>query len=79
MSRVRDVGRTSRSDSTKTIRIFLVFDSSIDWKPVDSTKMRGDVVCLWSFRNETGCIVLNFLKSVYKVLRAARKEGIAII
>ena len=44
--------------------------------------MRGVVVCLCSFQDETGCIVLNFLnflKSVYKVLKAARKEGIAII
>ena len=73
LEQVRKVVRTSRSDSTKTRRIHFVFDSSIDWKPVECTKMRGDVVCPWSFQDETGCIVLN---SVYK---AARKEGIAII
>ena len=79
MSKSREVARTSRSDSSKTKRRNFVFDSRIDWKPVECTKMRGDVICLWSFQNETGCIVLNFLKSVYKVLRAARKEGIAVI
>ena len=73
LEQVRQVARTSRSDSTKTKRRICLFDSSIDWKPGERTKMRGDVVCPWSFQDETGCIVLN---SVYK---AARKEGIAII
>ena len=71
--------RTSRSDSTKTKKTKFVFDSSIDWKPVQSAKMRCNVVCLRSFQDEAGCIVLNFLKSVWKVLGASANEGIAIV
>ena len=75
----RRIDRTSRSDSTKTKRTKFVFDSSFDWKPVQSAKMRCDVVCLRNFQGETGCIVLNFLKSVLKVLRASGKKGTAIV
>ena len=56
-----------------------MFDSSIDWKPVQSAKMRCNVVCLRSFQVQADCIVLNFLKPVQKVLRASEKEGIAIV
>ena len=56
--------RTSRGDSTKTKRTKLVFDFSIDWKPVQSAKMRCNVVSRRSFQDEAGCIVLNLLKFV---------------
>ena len=56
-----------------------MFDSSIDWKPVHNAKMRCNVVCLRSFQDEPGCIVLNLLKSVSKVLGASGKERIAIV
>ena len=75
----RQIRQDSRSDSNKTIRTKLVFDSSIDWKPVQSVKMRCSVVCLRSFQDEVGYIVLNLLKSVKEELRVSRKEGIAIV
>ena len=75
LEQVGKVARTSRRDSTKAKRRNSVFYSSVDWKLVESTKMRGDVVCRWTFHDEAGGIVRNFLKSVYEVLRAARKEG----
>ena len=34
---------------------------------MQNAKMRCDVIRLESFQDEAGCIVLNFLKSVYKV------------
>ena len=58
------IDRTSRSDSTKTKRTKFVFDSSIGWKPVQSAKMRCNVVCIRSFQGEAGCTVLNLSKSV---------------
>ena len=75
----RQIRQDSRSDSNKTIRTKLVFDSSIDWKPVQSVKMRCSVVCLRSFQDEVGYIVLNLLKSVKEELRVSRKEGLAIV
>ena len=42
----------------------VVFDSSIDWKPVQSAKRRCNVICPRSFQNETSYIVLNLVKPV---------------
>ena len=67
------------SDSTKTKSTHFIFESSIDWKPVQSAKMSCNVVCLGNFQDEAGCIVLKILNSVFKVLGASGKEGIAII
>ena len=40
-------------------RTKFVFDSSIDWNPEKSAKIRCNLVCLRSFQVEAGCIVLN--------------------
>ena len=41
--------------------------------------MKRNVVCLRNFQDAAVCIVLNFLKSVLKVLRASGKKGTAIV
>ena len=46
---------------------------------MQSAKMRCDVIYLRNFQDEVGCIAFNLLKSVSKVLRASRKEGIATV
>ena len=62
------IDRTSRSDSSKTKRTKFVFDSGIDWKPVQSAKVRCNVVCLRSFQDEASCIVLKTYPSVHGIL-----------
>ena len=48
LAQIWKTDRTSRSDSTRTK---FVFDSSIDWKPVQSVKMRCIVwSVLWAFK-----------------------------
>ena len=81
---LKDVQTLSRSEdgrdqqnSTKTKRANFVFDSSMNCKPVQSAKMRYNVVCLRSFQDQAGCIVLNLMRSVQKVSRASGREGIA--
>ena len=61
---IRNIDRTSGSYCIEEKRRTFVVGSSIDWKPVQRAKIRCDVVCLRSFQDETGCIVLNLLKSV---------------
>ena len=39
LEKIGKIDRTSSSDSTKTKRTKFVFDSSIDWKPVQSAKI----------------------------------------
>ena len=64
LEQIGKIDRTSGNNSTKTKRTKFVFDSSIDWKPVQSAKMRCNVVRLKSFQDEAGYIVFNPLKSV---------------
>ena len=64
LEQIRKVDMASRSYCTEAKRRNLVFDSSIDWKPVQSAKMRCNVICPRSFQDETSCIVRNLLKSV---------------
>ena len=60
---IRNVGKASRGYSAETKRRHVVFDSGIDWKPVQHAKMKCNAFCPRSFQDETGCIVLNLLES----------------
>ena len=77
LDQIGNIDRTSRSDSTKTKSTKFIFDSSIGWKPMQSAKMRCNVVYLTlrSFQDEAGCIVLN----LFEVCLEGTKEGTAII
>ena len=58
------VDRAGRCNSTETKRRNCVFDSSVDWKPVQSVKMKCNEVNPGSFQDETVYIISNHMKSV---------------
>ena len=64
LEHIRMVDRASRCNGTETNRRNCVFDSSVDWKPVQSVKMKCSVVSPGSFQDETVYIISNLLKSV---------------
>ena len=76
---IRKVDGASISYSTEAKRRNFVFYSSVDWKPVQSVKLRCNVVCPSRFSGEICCIVLNLLKSVQKVQKTSREEGITVV
>ena len=53
LEQIRKVDRTSRSDCTEAKRRKFVFDSSIDWTPVQSAKMKCKAVSFRRFQDET--------------------------
>ena len=76
---IRKVDRASRSYSTEVKRRKFVFYSSIDWKPMQSVKLRCKVVCPSRFSCKIRCIVLNLLKSFQKVQKTSREEGLTVV
>ena len=56
----------SEGYSTEAKRRNFVFDSSIDWKPEQSAKMKCNVICPGSFEDQASCIILSHINGGHR-------------
>ena len=76
---MRKIDRAGSVDGTKTHACNFVSNACFYGEPVQSVEMRGDVVSTRNPQDQACCSVLQFLKSLYKILWAIYKETIAIV
>ena len=77
--KVRQIGRSSRVNSRETETCDFIFDSGLNREPVQSTQVRGYVICTWDFECQASSVVLKLLNAFQKSLRAAWQKGITVV
>ena len=75
----RRVLRTRIRQKTVTEGEYFVLNSSYHGKPVERGQSGNDKVCIGSFDCEACSCILDSLKSIQKVLRYPREQGITVV
>ena len=79
MDQLGKVCRPRTMNSVKAHACNFVLDSCFNREPVQRVKVRGHVISSGNFENKACGRILNFLKTVDKIMRAVYKKTIVIV